>query len=516
MPTSEPITAFDEFLENLDFARGLVKAGRALAAMRAGVVDVKDMYRAAWSQSVAGLDHWITREITERAVVLALNPDLPRPPRFSKLEIPVDAFERVYQGNGELGEVLRRCWGERFARSTHQRPAQIKEGLSHVVEGDLWRKVAEVMSATGPQVKPDQIRERLDEIIDRRNRIAHTADRNPAPPPARAELNDGDVVEVIDWLEKVAQAILTVLGDSVNPDDLTLKAATDGGGPALVPSGGQWDERSLLQGLENSAGPAYSTLLAVYRHAESHLAFRGYSFGTGAFPSVTASFRVGAAEASVWSIYADVDKPVLSINFEWMRGRGVATERLERLLRHLRQLPGAERVLSPVIGADYAKRPSLTPEMLAYGQDVVIDALNDLLAVDMEHEPAPADIDVPSAVTSVVEENLARARRPLAVLYDRLETQIQALGDDVVKKTRKLYIAFQRTQNFACIEVHPQANELLIFVKVDPDSIQLEEGFSRDMRNIGHFGTGDLELRVRSQKDLERAFPLIQQSYEAS
>ncbi|GLW20658.1 hypothetical protein Mame01_07010 [Microbispora amethystogenes] len=66
MPTSEPITAFDEFLENLDFARGLVKAERALAAMRAGVVDVEDMYRAAWSQSVAGLDHLITREITEK------------------------------------------------------------------------------------------------------------------------------------------------------------------------------------------------------------------------------------------------------------------------------------------------------------------------------------------------------------------------------------------------------------------------------------------------------------------
>jgi predicted transport protein len=93
---------------------------------------------------------------------------------------------------------------------------------------------------------------------------------------------------------------------------------------------------------------------------------------------------------------------------------------------------------------------------------------------------------------------------------------IQGLGDDVVKKTRKLYIAFQRTQNFACVEVHPQANELLIFVKVDPDSVQLEEGFSRDMRNIGHFGTGDLELRVRSQTDLEKAFPLIRQSYEAS
>ncbi|WP_259404663.1 hypothetical protein [Microbispora sp. H10830] len=44
-------------------------------------------------------------------------------------------------------------------------------------------------------------------------------------------------------------------------------------------------------------------------------------------------------------------------------------------------------------------------------------------------------------------------------------------------------------------------------MKVDPDRIELEEGFSRDVRNIGHFGTGDLELRIRTQNDLEKAFP---------
>jgi hypothetical protein len=35
------------------------------------------------------------------------------------------------------------------------------------------------------------------------------------------------------------------------------------------------------------------------------------------------------------------------------------------------------------------------------------------------------------------------------------------------------------------------------------------------VKNIGHFGTGDLEITMVSQDDLERAKPLILTSYEA-
>ncbi len=38
----------------------------------------------------------------------------------------------------------------------------------------------------------------------------------------------------------------------------------------------------------------------------------------------------------------------------------------------------------------------------------------------------------------------------------------------------------------------------------------------RDVCEIGHFGTGDLELRIDSVEDLERAKPLIEKSYDAS
>jgi predicted transport protein len=46
--------------------------------------------------------------------------------------------------------------------------------------------------------------------------------------------------------------------------------------------------------------------------------------------------------------------------------------------------------------------------------------------------------------------------------------------------------------------------------------MEFEEGFSRDVRTIGHFGTGDLELSIRSGEDLEKSKPFILQSYEGS
>lgn len=90
------------------------------------------------------------------------------------------------------------------------------------------------------------------------------------------------------------------------------------------------------------------------------------------------------------------------------------------------------------------------------------------------------------------------------------------MGDDVQIKTLKYYFAFKRIKNFACVEIRATHESLVVFAKVDPDSVELEPGFTRDVRNIGHYGTGDLEITIRSDEDLEKAKPLLVQSYEAS
>ena len=115
-----------------------------------------------------------------------------------------------------------------------------------------------------------------------------------------------------------------------------------------------------------------------------------------------------------------------------------------------------------------------------------------------------------------VSEYLAQSPQPLKELYEELKTFLVAMGDDVQFKTLKFYFAFKRIKNFACVEVHPGNGKILVYVKVDPTTISLEKGFTRNVAELGHFGTGNLEITIDSLQALERAKPLLLKSYEVS
>lgn len=122
-----------------------------------------------------------------------------------------------------------------------------------------------------------------------------------------------------------------------------------------------------------------------------------------------------------------------------------------------------------------------------------------------------------SSNQKTISETLEALSGPLQDIYEALRAHLLALGDDVQEKTLKFYVAFKRLRNFACVEVHPSKAAVTVYLKVDPDTIKKEqEDFSRDVRIIGHYGTGDLELTLRTLEDLERAKPLLLMSYEAS
>lgn len=115
-----------------------------------------------------------------------------------------------------------------------------------------------------------------------------------------------------------------------------------------------------------------------------------------------------------------------------------------------------------------------------------------------------------------VSEAIESADEELTDRYYQIRDFIMALGDDVQEKTLKHYMAFKRMKNFVCLEVHTQTRNIILFLKVEPSTVQLEEGFSRDVTNKGHFGTGNLELNISNMDDFEKAKELIIRSYENS
>jgi len=53
-----------------------------------------------------------------------------------------------------------------------------------------------------------------------------------------------------------------------------------------------------------------------------------------------------------------------------------------------------------------------------------------------------------------------------------------------------------------------------LYLKLDPKAVRGPKGISRDVANVGHYGTGDLEVSVKNSADFEAAKPFMQLAYE--
>jgi predicted transport protein len=62
----------------------------------------------------------------------------------------------------------------------------------------------------------------------------------------------------------------------------------------------------------------------------------------------------------------------------------------------------------------------------------------------------------------------------------------------------------------------PQAKAVTAYLKLDPSTVALEAGFTRDVRKIGHYGTGDLEISIKTIDDFTKSQLLLQRAYEGS
>lgn len=122
----------------------------------------------------------------------------------------------------------------------------------------------------------------------------------------------------------------------------------------------------------------------------------------------------------------------------------------------------------------------------------------------------------PAARYKTIGDYLADADPILTDLFESTRAFLRALGDDVQERTLKNYFAFTRLKNFACVEIKPTARKILVYLKVDPTTVELQPGFTRNVSEIGHYGTGDLEVTLANTENLERAKPLFDLSYQAS
>lgn len=110
------------------------------------------------------------------------------------------------------------------------------------------------------------------------------------------------------------------------------------------------------------------------------------------------------------------------------------------------------------------------------------------------------------------DEQLETTSKKLRELYYSIRDYILALGDDVTENKLKLYSAFKKIKNIVCVEVRMKS--IMLYLRINPEEITIESGFTRDVSKVGHWGTGDLEVTIRNAQDFEKAKVYIDKAYE--
>jgi uncharacterized protein with ParB-like and HNH nuclease domain/predicted transport protein len=97
-------------------------------------------------------------------------------------------------------------------------------------------------------------------------------------------------------------------------------------------------------------------------------------------------------------------------------------------------------------------------------------------------------------------------------LFEDIRQRILNIDSSVSEEVLKLYIAYKSASNF--VDVIPQRSGLKLSLAISLEELHDPKARARDVSAIGHWGNGDVEVKVGSSQDLDYAMGLIRQAFD--
>ena len=108
------------------------------------------------------------------------------------------------------------------------------------------------------------------------------------------------------------------------------------------------------------------------------------------------------------------------------------------------------------------------------------------------------------------DQHFAEASPEIGELYEKFRNSILNLADGIELVPQKFYLAFKKDKsNIACLEF--QKKRIKIWIGAKAGKLDDPKGLAKDVSSTGHYGTGDYELRIDSDADLEYIMSLVKQ-----
>lgn len=122
--------------------------------------------------------------------------------------------------------------------------------------------------------------------------------------------------------------------------------------------------------------------------------------------------------------------------------------------------------------------------------------------------------EIEEEVVYTLDDHLKGKSEEVKVLFDALREKVFALNveGDIIEKPNKIYISYKHGKNFC--EIRPQSREVKIWLDISFSELDDPKKLSRDVSQVGHYGTGEVETKLGNLSELDDVMYLIEQSYK--
>ena len=165
--------------------------------------------RFVWVAAVSALDHYITQLVIEKGTEAIVNEEEGADRLFPLLVSMENALDLRDANPVEAALVVRRAIGEAVRYRSFQNANDVAAGLAYVwSEQHKWHQIAGEI-----EISSQVARETLNNIVNRRNVIAHNADFDEAI-GSRTPVAPEDAETVINYLSNLVGAIDSLVDKS--------------------------------------------------------------------------------------------------------------------------------------------------------------------------------------------------------------------------------------------------------------------------------------------------------------
>lgn len=122
--------------------------------------------------------------------------------------------------------------------------------------------------------------------------------------------------------------------------------------------------------------------------------------------------------------------------------------------------------------------------------------------------------DQEEAPVYTIEDHTRNKSAEVIDLFERFRERILGLAEEgeIIEKSNKMYIGYKHGKNFC--EVRIQASGLKIWLDIPIAELDDPLRLARDVSKLGHYGTGQVELKLTRADDLDKIVALAEQSYQ--